>query len=109
MANEVLKHDNNARVTSAGVTNDSSTDIVQFRVDPTTKRLLTESLNQQDGYDSVGDGTKSVTTAGTRVQMSSQTCKRVTIQAHESNTGTIVVGGSTVVSQCSMSRSRHPR
>ena len=49
------------------------------------------------GVTSVGDGTATVTTAGTRVQLSDVTCKRVFIQALESNTGTIVVGGSTVV------------
>ena len=45
----------------------------------------------------VGDGTTTVTTAGTRVQLASQACRRVIIQAHESNTGTIVVGGSATV------------
>jgi len=48
---------------------------------------------------SVDDATKTVTIAGTRVQLSSVSvpCKRVFIQAHESNTGTMVVGGSNVV------------
>lgn len=48
---------------------------------------------------SCGDGTQTVTTAGTRVKLSATSvpCKRVFVQAHESNTGTIVVGGSTVV------------
>ena len=49
------------------------------------------------GFTTVGDGTATVTTAGTRVQLSAQACKKVIIQAHESNTGTLVVGGSTVV------------
>lgn len=49
------------------------------------------------GASSVGDGTATVTTAGTRVQLSNVACKKVYIQAHESNTGTIVVGGSTCV------------
>lgn len=80
-----------------GVTDDSSLEIKQFRVDSTSKRLLTEALVQHDGYDSVGSGTKTVTTAGTAVQLANQSCKRVIIQAHESNTGTIVVGGSSVV------------
>lgn len=97
MANEIFKHDGNARVTGGGVTNDSDTDIVQFRMDATSKRLLTEALIQQDGYDSVGTGTKTVASTGTRVQMANAECKRVIIQAHESNTGTIVVGGASVV------------
>lgn len=50
-----------------------------------------------EGHTTAGDGTATVTTAGTRVQMSSQACKRVIITAHESNTGTLVVGGATVV------------
>jgi hypothetical protein len=47
---------------------------------------------------SVGDGRKTVTTAGTRVALSTTTsCKKVTIQALDTNTDAIVVGGSTVV------------
>lgn len=49
------------------------------------------------GATSVGDGTATVTTAGTRVQLPSQACKKVIIQTLETNTGIIVVGGSTVV------------
>ena len=47
----------------------------------------------------VGDGTVNLTTAGTaqQVSTSSVACKRVIITAHESNTGTIVIGASTVV------------
>jgi len=45
----------------------------------------------------VGDGTLTISTAGTRVQLPNISCKKVFIQAHESNTGTIVVGGSTCV------------
>lgn len=46
---------------------------------------------------SVGDGTATVTTAGTAVQLSAQACRKVIIQAHENNTGAIAIGGSTVV------------
>ena len=48
---------------------------------------------------SVGDGTVNLTLAGTAQQVSTSSipCKRVIITAHESNTGTIVVGASTVV------------
>lgn len=49
------------------------------------------------------DGRKVVTTAGTRVQLSSTSvpCKAVNITALSGNTGTIVVGGSTVVASLS--------
>lgn len=66
--------------------------------DPSTHRLLTSStISAVTGASSIGDGTATLTTAGTAVQLSSQACSKVFIQAHESNTGTIVVGGSTVV------------
>lgn len=46
----------------------------------------------------VGDGIKAVTTAGTRVTLAGSTAaKRVNITAHSTNTGTVVVGGATVV------------
>lgn len=45
----------------------------------------------------IGDGSKTVTTAGTRVALASSTAsKYVIITALDSNTGTIWVGGSTV-------------
>lgn len=48
---------------------------------------------------SVGDGTVNLTTAGTAQQVSTSSvpCRKVIISAHESNTGTIVIGASTVV------------
>lgn len=48
---------------------------------------------------SVGDGRQTVTTAGTRVQLSASSvpCKKVTICAETDNTDFIVVGGATVV------------
>ena len=48
---------------------------------------------------SLNDGRQTVTTAGTRVQLSaaSVACTRVTITAETDNTDYIVVGGSTVV------------
>ena len=97
MSNEAFKRDDNHVPVGAGVSNDSDQDTLMLRLDATSKRLLVEGLLQQDGYDSVGDGTASVTTAGSEVQLSNVSCKRVVIQAHESNAGTIVVGGSTVV------------
>lgn len=52
-----------------------------------------------EGNTAVGDGRQSVTTAGSRVQLSTSSvaCKRVVVQALETNTGTVVVGGATVV------------
>lgn len=46
------------------------------------------------GAGAPGDGTQTVTTGGTRVQLSAASvpCRRVVIQAHEDNTGTVVVG-----------------
>jgi len=66
-----------------------------------TLQAILEAIQAQGGGGSstVGDGTRTVTTAGTRVQLSASSvpCRKVLIQAHESNTGTIVVGGSTCV------------
>lgn len=46
----------------------------------------------------IADGRTTVTTAGTRVALASSTaCKNVAITAITSNTGIVVVGGSTVV------------
>lgn len=45
----------------------------------------------------IGDGTKTVTTAGARVPLATSTaCKSVIITAWTTNTGVIVVGGTTV-------------
>ena len=49
------------------------------------------------GFSSIGDGSLTVTTAGTRVQFSSQAAKKVFITANTGNTDVVVVGGSTVV------------
>jgi hypothetical protein len=52
---------------------------------------------EQEGAGAVGDGTTTVTTAGTRVQLADNSCRRVWVQANSANTGVMVVGGSTVV------------
>lgn len=62
---------------------------------------LDSIISLLQGSSAVGDGTATVTTAGTRVQLSSQACKKVIIQAHESNTGTVVIGGATCVANSS--------
>ena len=61
----------------------------------------TQIVPMEGAASAVGDGTTTVTTAGTRVQLTAQSCSKVRIQAHESNTGTIVVGGSTTVAALS--------
>jgi len=52
------------------------------------------------GNSTIGSGSKSVATAGVRVQLSSASipCKKVTIQASLNNTGNIYIGDSTVSS-----------
>lgn len=52
---------------------------------------------EPDGHGGVADGTTTVTTAGTAVQLSAAACKRVLIQAHEDNTDAVAIGASTVV------------
>lgn len=49
------------------------------------------------GFGTVGDGRKTVTTAGTREQFTAQACKKVIITAETDNTNEVVIGGSTVV------------
>lgn len=49
-------------------------------------------------FSSIGDGRKTVTTAGTAEALAGSTaCKKVVIMAMIANTGNIVVGGSSVV------------
>lgn len=74
-------------------------DVILY-ADPTTRRLLVDALASLAGNSTIGDGSQNVTTAGTRVQLSSSSvaCKKVHIQAKVGNTGSIYVGGSTVAS-----------
>lgn len=58
------------------------------------------------GSTSFGNGSATITTAGTRIQLPSQACKSILIQSHESNGnltngGAVVIGGSTVVASLS--------
>jgi len=71
-----------------------------------TKRALNVALLDAAGNQitpeaiatSLGDGRQTVSTAGSAVALAgATTIKEVTITAEEDNTGTIVVGGSTVV------------
>lgn len=50
------------------------------------------------GSNSIIGALANVTTAGTRVQLPSQTCRQVLIIAKDSNTGSIFIGGSDVSS-----------
>ena len=54
----------------------------------------------------IGDGRKTITAAGTREQLSSSSIpvKKVVIQALQTNTGMISVGGSTVVAASGVER-----
>lgn len=57
----------------------------------TTGRLKVDS-NSGDGTATTGTAIGTVTTAGTRVQLGDNACRRCFIQAYADNTGTIVVG-----------------
>jgi len=99
MGSEVAQRDLNRITVLLGVGDDADLEIIQIRVDPTTKRLLVDGLTEAIGHGGVGDGTKTVTTAGSRVQLSTTSvpCRRVWIQASSANTGVIVVGSVTCV------------
>lgn len=72
-------------------------DLLGVQINPATEDKQDDIIAAIGAASTVGDGTATVTTAGTRVQLAAQVCRKVLIQAHESNTGTIVVGGATVV------------
>lgn len=82
-------------------------DLYRILLASDTKRVLAVALVDTSGNQvtpsspasSVGDGTRTVTTAGTRVQLSATSvpCKRVFIQSSDGNTGTVVVGAVTCV------------
>ena len=99
MAAEDFKKDANFIPVIGGVDNSSDQYPTQIRVDSVTKRLLVDAQSVDVGADTIGDGTATITTTASPVQLSgsSVACKRVFVQAHEENTGTVVVGGSTVV------------
>lgn len=51
-----------------------------------------------DGYSTIGDGLKDITTAGTREALAASTaCKKIEITANLDNVGIVCVGGNTVV------------
>jgi len=75
----------------------SNNDIAELQAD-SEGRLLTVSTTGASGITSIAGGTRTVTTAGTAVQLTaaSTPCKSVLIQGDIDNTGTIFVGGSDV-------------
>jgi len=97
MADEVSSRDVNRVTVATGVTDDSSKDITQLRVDPISKKLLVIALSELSGHAKVGNGSLTITTAGSRVQLPSISCKTLTVQAGENNVGVVVLGGTLVV------------
>ncbi len=65
-----------------------------------------ELLTSQAPSSGVGDATATLSSAGSAQQLPAQACKRVIVQAHESNAGTVVIGGSTVVGALSGRRGK---
>ena len=63
-------------------------------------------LLRDAGAASVGDGTLNLNGAGSAQQLPDVACRRVVITAHESNSGTVVIGGSTVVGATSGRRGK---
>ena len=62
-------------------------------------------MDKDYSYRTIGDGIKDVATAGTAVALASSTlCRMVQIQASLENTGTVVVGASTVVASTATRR-----
>ena len=66
--------------------------------------MLTKKRNEEEIVEApptdIGDGSCTVTTAGTRVQLTTTPtpCKKVLITANGANTGNIYVGGATITS-----------
>uniref|UniRef100_A0A6H1ZG22 Uncharacterized protein n=1 Tax=viral metagenome TaxID=1070528 RepID=A0A6H1ZG22_9ZZZZ len=62
----------------------------------------------EEPYNQIGDGRKTVTNPGTRVQLSTTSikCQKVEITALSSNTNAIAVGGSTVVAAAGTERGK---
>lgn len=97
------RRDANSVATLLGVSNVDGLTPVLVYIDPVTHRILVDaavsiSSIQIAGNSTYADGSKNVTTAGTRVQLSNSSvpCKKVYIQALTGNGGVIYVGGSTI-------------
>lgn len=75
-----------------------ATTVISGNANSTSSQTLTGAITV-DGYTGMDTGTKTVTTAGTRVQVSASSvpCKCVIVSADLGNTNPIVVGGANVV------------
>lgn len=79
-------------------------DALGIQISPATEQKQDDIISAINGISgggatSIGTGSKTVTTAGTRVQLATTTsCRRVHIQAKEANTGKIFIGGNAVSS-----------
>lgn len=73
-------------------------------------RVFNSTSNTIGGASTIGDGLKLVTTAATREALVASTtpCKSVVITAKQTNTGTVVVGGATVVAASGATRRGTP-
>lgn len=72
-------------------------DLLGSQINPATEDKQDDIISGLGGSTSIGDGTATVVSAGTAVQLSDVSVRKVIIQAHESNAGTVVIGGSNVV------------
>lgn len=85
-----------------GVSDTDGVTVVPIHADPATGRLFVNTTGSVTVSFSAPttaiNGKTTVTTAGTRVQLATNTCVSITIKALASNTGTIYVGNSTVSS-----------
>lgn len=85
--------------------NQGLVDILGVQINPATEDKQDDIIAALGGVapvSTVDDGTVTVTTAGTRVQLPNVPCKKVLIQCHESNGslsngGSVTIGGSGVV------------
>lgn len=97
MADDVAPRDANF-VTGLIAQDDTAGEIDALETDPTTKRLKVDAVSEEEGHAAVGSGTLYIRAIGDVRQLSSQACKRVFIQADESNSGVLCIGGSSVSS-----------
>ncbi len=93
MVDEVTKGDVNNRREVFG-RKETSGELVIFRFDDATLRLLVDSLTESVGHGSIKNGGVSVGTSITRLITASTPCKRVIVHAAG---GHIVIGGSDVI------------
>ena len=103
MAKEYFRRDDNYIPVVGGVTDDTTQETKQLRVDPTTLRLKVDS-NSNDGTATTGTDVLTITTAGTAIVLPTHACRRCFIQAYEGNTGTIVIGDANVVAAATTRR-----